>query len=817
MFHAVSFPLLRKIARFAWIACLFSLLATRLHAVDLTLATTNVTMPSNRTFQMPLTGSDPQESPLTFSIVSISDANVTGVIAPSSNRSLLLNISGVDATNGPFTGDLVLQLYEDLVPLTTARIIQLTQTNFYNGLTFHRVVQDFVAQGGDPLGNGTGGTGVKFDDEFVASLTFTGFGQLAMANSGDDSNDSQFFITDVDLSVGDPSHLPPRHLDFNHTIFGQVTKGFDVMTKIMQTPVNSTNDAPLTPVVINSAVIFTDTQDAVLRLAAAAGFTGTVDVTVSAMNTNSESASEVIQVTVISNTVNSAAFLGPIPSSLITTQNTAVSFILTATDIDNDTMSPILVDANTGQFPLNLQASLNPGTGLLTLTPDTNFTGVINMIIGVKDATHAYDTQHFSLTVNACSYALGAAGDSFPADGGTGSVTVTAAGGCSWTATNTNSWIGITQGTNGAGNNTVLYTVATNVSANARSGTLTIAGHTYTVSQDGVACSYALNSNGTNHTAGATIGSFGVTTPSGCPWSASTTDTWIHTTSSGNASGTVNYSVDANPDLTPRSGDITVQGHIFTVTQDGASCSYSISVDGVSVGFSTTNGTVDVTTIVSCDWTAASNDSWITIDSGTNGTGNGTVSYTVDVNPGITQRIGTVSIAGKTFTVTQAANTVNYGLVMGDWDVTLVSSLKISKVLSNTRMSNGQCMLFPEGDFDLLEQLYGPTPIASGTYTSDAKGKNVLFVMTPDGQAQLRLFLLAWLAEAAAANGVSVENADLSIAKLKVGKAKIGTDGQLAISKLKISGLFTGTVAGVSQSTKFSCSISLTFGQKHDL
>jgi cyclophilin family peptidyl-prolyl cis-trans isomerase len=388
----------RTLAPKAALICGFVLLAVDALAVQLTLVRTNVTMPSGRTFQMPLNGFDPQGSPLKFSIVSSKPKLVTGTIAPSTNRSLLLNVSGVDATNAPFTGDLVLQLYEDLTPLTTARIVDLVNSNFYNGLTFHRVIQDFVAQGGDPNGDGTGGSGVTFDDEFVKTLIFTGFGQLAMANSGDDSNDSQFFITDADLSLDDPIRLPPQHLNFNYTIFGQMTRGFDVLAKILETPVASSNNMPLTAVIINSAMIITNSQDTVLRLSATAGFTGIVAVTVSAINTNNETATRTLQVKIVSNTVNSAAFLGPIPSSLVVSQNTAATFILTTTDIDGDHQSLELYDVSTGVFPTNLQASLDPVTGRVWLSPDLTLTGVVNLVIGVKDSTHPYDTQHFSAT-----------------------------------------------------------------------------------------------------------------------------------------------------------------------------------------------------------------------------------------------------------------------------------------------------------------------------------------------------------------------------------------------------------------------------------
>ena len=171
------------LARTALCICVVVLFVAEARAVELTLVRTNVTMPSGRTFQMPITASDPDGQPLHFA-ATVSNKKVTAVFAPTSNRSLLINVSGVDATNGAFTGAMVLQLFEDLTPVTTARIIDLVNSNFYNGLTFHRVIQGFMAQGGDPLGNGTGGSGVTFDDEFVSSLIYDGFGQLGMASSG---------------------------------------------------------------------------------------------------------------------------------------------------------------------------------------------------------------------------------------------------------------------------------------------------------------------------------------------------------------------------------------------------------------------------------------------------------------------------------------------------------------------------------------------------------------------------------------------------------------------------------------------------------
>ena len=384
------------LAHTALCICVFVLFVAEARAVELTLWTNNIAMPENRTFQMPLTASDPSGGPLTFSVVSIKPKVLAATIAPSSNRSLVLDVSGVDSNNTPFTGTLILQLYEDLMPLTTARIITLVNSNFYDGLTFYRVIQDFVCQGGNMTGSG-----VIIDDEYVATLQFTGFGQLAMANAGHDTSDSEIFITDADLSVDNPTDQSPQYLDFSYNLFGQLTRGFDVLEKIMGTAVDATNnDKPLTPVVINTATITNDTQDAVLRLLAGTTFTGTVAVTVKVMNATKETVQQTLMVNVIPNTVNDPPFFGPIPASLIITQGQAASFIVKVTDIDGDQLSVSLKDTDTGQFPTNLQASID-STRRLWLVPDLTVTGAVNLTFELTDnqSNHQGDSKNFSVVI----------------------------------------------------------------------------------------------------------------------------------------------------------------------------------------------------------------------------------------------------------------------------------------------------------------------------------------------------------------------------------------------------------------------------------
>src|SRR5579859_1960651 len=364
-----SFRAFKTLARKGASIFAFAMMAAQARAVTITLWTNSIVMPQGRTFQMPITASDTNGQPLKFA-AKVSSKSVTAAFAPNSNRSLLINVSGVDATNGAFTGDLVLQLFEDLTPLTTARIIDLVNSNFYNGLLFQRVIKGFVAQGGGATNDANFKSGVTFDDEYVETLTYNGFGQLAMANraapfnSGTnivhDSNDSQFFITDVDLSIDNPTNTSPERLNFEQPIFGQLTSGFDVLAQIMTTPVgpnpNNPNEisTPLSNVVMNGVTVIANSQDAVLRLTSAPKFHGTVTVTISATNAENEFATQTLQVNVVTNSTTSPPFLGPIPSDITVTQNVAVTFALTATDIDGNPTQFGLKDLDTDAFPTNM-------------------------------------------------------------------------------------------------------------------------------------------------------------------------------------------------------------------------------------------------------------------------------------------------------------------------------------------------------------------------------------------------------------------------------------------------------------------------------
>jgi peptidyl-prolyl cis-trans isomerase B (cyclophilin B) len=121
-------------------------------------------------------------------------------------------------------GSIELELHADKTPLTVANFVNLAQRGYYDGVSFHRVIANFMIQGGDPTGTGSGGPGYRFEDEFDPSLKHDVPGVLSMANAGPGTNGSQFFIT----------HGPTPHLNGKHSVFGRVTKGQDVVNKIAQ-------------------------------------------------------------------------------------------------------------------------------------------------------------------------------------------------------------------------------------------------------------------------------------------------------------------------------------------------------------------------------------------------------------------------------------------------------------------------------------------------------------------------------------------------------------------------------------------------------
>ncbi|XP_057230382.1 peptidyl-prolyl cis-trans isomerase-like 1 isoform X1 [Malurus melanocephalus] len=145
----------------------------------------------------------------------------------------------------PRMGPLVLELYWQHAPRTCKNFAELSRRGYYNGTKFHRIIKDFMVQGGDPTGTGRGGAsiyGKQFEDELHPDLKFTGAGILAMANAGPDTNGSQFFLT-----LG-----PAQWLDGKHSIFGRVCQGMGVLGRLAMVETNS-QDRPLDDVKVIKA------------------------------------------------------------------------------------------------------------------------------------------------------------------------------------------------------------------------------------------------------------------------------------------------------------------------------------------------------------------------------------------------------------------------------------------------------------------------------------------------------------------------------------------------------------------------------------
>jgi cyclophilin family peptidyl-prolyl cis-trans isomerase len=144
-------------------------------------------------------------------------------------------------------GVVEIDLYADKAPKTVNNFVTLACDGFYDGLTFHRIIPDFMIQGGDPQGTGAGGPGYQFEDEFDPTLNFDKVGLLAMANSGPNTNGSQFFITVAETPW----------LNQKHTIFGEVTSGYEIVETISKMGKDA-NDRPNTPVTIDKIEITTN-------------------------------------------------------------------------------------------------------------------------------------------------------------------------------------------------------------------------------------------------------------------------------------------------------------------------------------------------------------------------------------------------------------------------------------------------------------------------------------------------------------------------------------------------------------------------------
>lgn len=340
----------------------------------------DVVVLSGSPLHIPLNGSDADGQTLVFS-ASSSNSDLATYI-PDGNRSVEIDVEDF--------GVMTFELFEDKAPRATEQIIELAESGFYDGSTFHRVIDNFVLQGGDPHGDppGTGGSSLgNFDDQFHPDLQHNRTGVLSMAKSLDDTNDSQFFITEG----------AQRHLDSQHTVFGLLTSGEAVREAI--SGVSVTNSAPDTPVVISSFRVFTDMENGVLMLSAPEGVTGTATVTVTVSDPDGNQSQQSFDVTIHSDSVNNQPFLADVPA-VRTLVDTPTELQLTRIDLEGNTATFLdeeLLDINSLFVPEYAHADLgyfvDSSTGTTTISPTNGLTGVHRITTAVGEFPSAIDYQ----------------------------------------------------------------------------------------------------------------------------------------------------------------------------------------------------------------------------------------------------------------------------------------------------------------------------------------------------------------------------------------------------------------------------------------
>jgi cyclophilin family peptidyl-prolyl cis-trans isomerase len=362
----------------------------------------SASIPAGKTLILPVTASSPNGRPLTFTAAS----STNGITVEVHTNNPFWKMSVVQAAAGnppgsyqtPFRGgvvtvtnigDMTFMLFRDLAPHTVDVIQGLTAGGLYTSNTiFHRVVNTSfsIIQGGDPATNGSGGPVFRYDDEFNPQAIFSGHGQLAMANSGKDTDGSQFFVT----------FGPQRVFDFGYTIFGQLLRGFDVLTNVINTPTNSAS-RPLADVIITRASFVPDNFDTVLTLAGtnSVGVAGTISVIADdgagGRTTNSFTA------TTVTDTLNDPPFLYPATvTNLVAPVNVRLTNIVTALDPESNVLYfqvlPLDLNATNSSFSV-----VNDQLQMIII-PNTNYVGSASFAarVGPNSFFTTYDKQIYT-------------------------------------------------------------------------------------------------------------------------------------------------------------------------------------------------------------------------------------------------------------------------------------------------------------------------------------------------------------------------------------------------------------------------------------
>jgi hypothetical protein len=289
-----------------------------------------------------------------------------------------------------------------------------------------------------------------------------------------------------------------------------------------------------------------------------------------------------------------------------------------------------------------------------------------------------------------CTFNIAPATATYGSDGGSGNVGVTAPAGCTWTAAANAQWLGIGTGSNGTGNGSVAYSVSAYQGTDTRTGTLTIAGQTHTVTQQGrqpTVCTYELSPASADVGNDEFRGTFNVITPSDCPWTASSNGSWLAVTSgnSGTGNGAVTYAAARNAETTSRTAAIAVADKTFTLRQSGDAnqCQYSVTPVTFNPCMPASSVIATLTTQAGCSWTVAPSVPWLDIPSGSSGSGSATITIAFSENYDA-PREGTAMVrwptptagqnvriaqAGCTYAVSRSAIDVTAAATSGTFDV----------------------------------------------------------------------------------------------------------------------------------------------------
>jgi peptidyl-prolyl cis-trans isomerase A (cyclophilin A) len=365
----------------------------------------DVSAPQFQGSQVPLDGTGGGAAQQTYTVTS-SNPDITATVAQGPFLTFTVTHQAASSSDISFTGNITYQLFQDLTPNTVAMIESFINANpnYYVGKDITRVVPGFVFQGGAPNPNGTGSSGLPgtpFNDEFVQQLAFVENNQLAMANTEiSNTNDTQWFST-----LG----ITPRLTDL-HTIFGQLVAGQDIVNDIskVQTEPNSAlngeNSLPVMPITITAATLSNTNPDGVVHLnttLATAGESSKITVTATDPSSNT-TATQSFQVNVGPSQANLAEagrpFIQPPPNATVAVNQTYTFQPQTTIPFPQDAAPGQLtytvqggINQPTGTTPAsfinlsNATSTVNNKTGVISITPNSNFTGPINVLVGVQD------------------------------------------------------------------------------------------------------------------------------------------------------------------------------------------------------------------------------------------------------------------------------------------------------------------------------------------------------------------------------------------------------------------------------------------------